>query len=113
MDDALHFTTGEEEQKGKNLAANPEVLLTTGRLDWQAGIDIVVEGSATRPNDQALLERLALAWRERWDGSWHFEARDGRFYHAGGSEVAAYSVQPRKVMAFAQGAFAHTSHRFA
>src|ERR1700689_4239793 len=42
-DDALHFTTGDDEQKAKNLSANPHVILTTGRNDWQAGLDIVVE----------------------------------------------------------------------
>jgi len=40
-DDALHFTTGGEEQKAANLRANSHVILTTGRNDWQAGLDIV------------------------------------------------------------------------
>ena len=51
LDDALHFCTGETEQKAHNLAANPHVLLTTGDNGWQGGVDVVVEGPAVRVTD--------------------------------------------------------------
>src|ERR1700684_2390966 len=51
LDDALHFSTGPEEQKARNLASNPRVALTTGANDWQSGLDGVVEGEAVRVTD--------------------------------------------------------------
>src|SRR5207244_11005676 len=42
LDDALHFCTGPDEQKARNLASNPRVALTTGANDWQSGLDVVV-----------------------------------------------------------------------
>ena len=54
-EDALHFTTGEDEQKGANLRANDRVLLQVGRLDWERGIDVVVEGQAKPATDPAVL----------------------------------------------------------
>lgn len=112
-DDALHFTTGDGEQKAQNLRTNSQVILTTGHNDWQAGVDIVIEGDALRATDQAVLERLIVAFQSKWDGdTWAYTARDGKFYHPAGFEVLAYSVAPKKVLAFAQGTFGHTVHRF-
>jgi general stress protein 26 len=112
-DDALHFTTGADEQKAANLRANSHVILTTGHNDWQAGLDIVVEGDAIQTTDQSALERLRAPFGSKWDGdTWTYTARDGKFYHPGGFEVLAYSVAPKKVLAFAQGTFGHTVHRF-
>jgi general stress protein 26 len=112
VDDALHFTTGEHEQKARNLRAHSRVLLSTGRLDWQAGMDIVVEGDAFIQTDQHLLERLGEAWRKKWDGRWQYEARDGRFFHPGDFEVIPFSVAPETVLVISEGAFAQTTHRF-
>src|SRR5919109_16702 len=67
LDGALHFSTGSEEQKAVNLRANPHVILTTGCNQWDRGIDVVVEGDATRVTDDATLRRLADAWRSKWD----------------------------------------------
>lgn len=113
VDDALHFTTGDEEQKAANLRSNSRVALTTGRNDWQGGVDVVVEGNAVLATDQVVLERLCEVWRTKWDGSWEYSARDGHMFHPGGFEVLAYSVVPTKVLAFAKGPFCHTVHRFA
>ena len=43
-DDTLYFCTGAEEQKGVNLARNPQCALTTGTNLWKTGLDVVVEG---------------------------------------------------------------------
>ena len=112
LDDALHFCTGETEQKAHNVAANPHVLLTTGDNGWKGGLDVVVEGAAARVTDDALLGRLAAAWRAKWDGQWQFEARDGAFHHGDGGRALVFRVAPTKVLAFGKGTFTHTRHRF-
>src|SRR4051812_33319724 len=43
MDDAIHFSTGADEQKEHNLRTNPHVALMTGSNVWDQGTDIVVE----------------------------------------------------------------------
>ena len=112
-DDALHFCTGETEQKAHNLAANPNVLLTTGDGRWDAGVDVVVEGAAERVTDDDRLARLAELWRTKWDGQWVFEARGGKFHFPEGEgEALVFRVEPTKVLAFGKGTFTHTSHRF-
>ena len=88
-------------------------MLTTGCNTWNEGVDVVIEGDAVRVTDQALLERLAQLWAEKWDGSWHFEARDGVFVHEGGAgEALVFAIDATKVLAFAKGEFSHTRHRF-
>ena len=44
----LHFCTGDQEQKTRNLAANPRCVLTTGTAALRSGLDVVVEGTADR-----------------------------------------------------------------
>ena len=116
LDDALHFCTGAEEQKAVNLRANPHVTLTTGCNTWNAGLDVMVEGTAERVTGRAELERLAAAWRTKWDGSWKFEVGDdGSFRNegSGDGEALVFAVRPAKVLAFAKGTFSHTRHVFA
>lgn len=113
LDDALHFATGETEQKARNLAANPHVLLSTGDNRWEAGLDVVVEGDAVRVTGDDQLGRLADAWRTKWDGQWVFEARDGEFHFPDdGATALVFRVEPTTVLAFGKGVFTHTSHRF-
>ena len=112
LDGALHFCTGGEEQKAVNLRTNPHVALTTGRNDWDRGLDVVVEGDAVQVTDEATLKRLADAWRTKWDGRWQFEARDGAFHHEDGGAALVYAVAPTKVLAFGKGPYSHTRHRF-
>jgi general stress protein 26 len=111
LDGALHFCTGAAEQKAVNLRANPHVALTTGRNDWDRGLDVVVEGAAVQVTDEPTLHRLAAAWRTKWDGQWQYEVRDGAFHHAAGTALV-YAVAPTKVLAFGKGTFTHTRHRF-
>src|ERR1700710_2537419 len=53
-DGDLYFTRGPGPQKARNLAANPPCTISM-RL---TGIDVVVEGEASRVTDQPTLERL-------------------------------------------------------
>jgi general stress protein 26 len=112
LEDAIHFTTGSEEQKAVNLRTNPNVILTTGCNEWDRGVDIVVEGEAVQITDDHLLERLAEAWARKWDGRWHFEVNDGAFQHESGGAALVFSVAPAKIFAFAKGTFSQTRHRF-
>jgi general stress protein 26 len=111
LDGALHFCTGPEEQKAKNLEANDHVVLTTGTPAFKEGLDVVVEGRAVRVTDEPLLQRLAKMWNDKLE--WPFEAVDGGFREksseVAGSDFAAtgiahvFAVAPTKVLAFGKG----------
>src|SRR5918999_2993609 len=107
LDGAIHFCTGDTEQKALNLRTNPHVVLTTGSNSWDHGLDVVVEGDAVQVTDDATLQRLANAWRTKWDGRWQFDWRGGTFHHEVG-EALVYAVAPTKVLAFGKGTFSHT-----
>jgi nitroimidazol reductase NimA-like FMN-containing flavoprotein (pyridoxamine 5'-phosphate oxidase superfamily) len=112
LDGAIHFATGGTEQKALNLRANSQVILTTGCNSWDGGLDVVIEGDAVRVTNDEMLERLAEAWTAKWDGRWHYEARNGSFHDTDGGPVLVFSVTPTKVFAFAKGRFGQTRHRF-
>jgi nitroimidazol reductase NimA-like FMN-containing flavoprotein (pyridoxamine 5'-phosphate oxidase superfamily) len=111
LDGAIHFATGPGEQKAINIRTNPHVVLTTGRDDWNDGVDVVIEGDAVQVTDDTTLQRLAQAWITKWDGRWHYEAREGHFHHDPG-QALVFSVRPAKVLAFGKGTFSQTRHRF-
>jgi general stress protein 26 len=123
LDDALHFCTGAAEQKGRNLESNPHVVLTTGCNTWDRGIDVMVEGDATRVTDEPTLQRLARAWADKWDGQWKFGVRDGGFVsppdvgddsdNDDATSALVFAVRPTKVLAFGKGTFSHTRFRTA
>jgi hypothetical protein len=111
-EDRLHFCTGPEEQKARNIAGNPRVALTTGSNLWKEGLDLVVEGSAVRIADDSRLRVLADLWRSKYHGDWDFTVEDGMFHHADGGSAVVFEVAPAKVLAFAKGRFAQTRYRF-
>jgi general stress protein 26 len=113
LDDAIYFATGTDEQKAVNLRSNQNVILTTGCNEWERGLDVVVEGEAVQVIDESVLQQLAKAWAEKWDGRWHYEVHDGTFRHEGASSaVLVFALKPAKVFAFARGTFGQTRHRF-
>ncbi|MFI0370439.1 pyridoxamine 5'-phosphate oxidase family protein [Actinomadura sp. 1N219] len=112
LDDALHFCTGPGEQKTRNLAGNPQVVLTTGCNRWDEGLDVMVEGTAQRVTDRATLERLATAWAAKWDGQWQYQVTETGFSHNSADDVQVFTVRPAKALAFGKGDFTHTTHRF-
>ena len=57
---AMWFTTGDNEQKAKNLSANQHCALTTG-TDTLTGMDYIIEGTASLVTDQATRK----TWRPR------------------------------------------------
>ncbi|MFJ2309104.1 pyridoxamine 5'-phosphate oxidase family protein [Streptomyces sp. NPDC087846] len=111
-DGALHFATGAEERKARNLAANPEVVVTTGNNTMGEGLDVVVEGRAERVRDDGRLSLLATAWEAKYGPEWHFDVRDGAFA-SGGRTALVFEVRPRTVFGFGKGAlFSQTRWRF-
>jgi nitroimidazol reductase NimA-like FMN-containing flavoprotein (pyridoxamine 5'-phosphate oxidase superfamily) len=111
LDGALHFCTGPDERKAKNLERNPSCILLKGSNALDHGLDVVVEGDARRVLDHGRLERLAAAYLEKYGDEWRFEVRDGGFAHAGGSvreeDVSlahVYEVAPARALGFARGA---------
>ncbi|MGC9541096.1 pyridoxamine 5'-phosphate oxidase family protein [Streptomyces sp. UG1] len=109
---ALHFCTGPEERKARNLALNPDVVLTTGTNTYDKGYDLVVEGEAVRITDDARLRELAAGWEAKYGAFWHFEAANGRFRHGSGYAYV-FSVAPRTVFGFGKGEpFSQTRWRF-
>lgn len=109
-ENSLYFCTGLQEQKAANVARNPQVALTTGCNKWKQGLDVVVEGTVVRVEDEATLRALADLWRRKYAGDWDFSVSDAMFHHDGGA-AAVFRMTPEKVLAFAKGAFAQTRFR--
>jgi hypothetical protein len=110
-DTAVHFCTGLEEQKARNLEHNDRVALTTGTNSWARGLDVVVEGSAVRVTDAGRLQRLADAYESKYGSVWHFDVGDGVFV-ADDHSAAVFRVDAAKVLAFAKDPHAQTTYRF-
>ncbi|MEQ4715465.1 pyridoxamine 5'-phosphate oxidase family protein [Nonomuraea sp. B19D2] len=112
QDGALHFTTGAEEQKARNLESNRNCALTTGVSSMSGGLDLVVEGVAERVTDPGRLKRLADAWEAKYGPEWHFEVGDGVFVNVADGEALVFEVAPSKVLGFRKGEFSQTRWRF-
>jgi len=109
-DGALHFCTGLEEQKARNLEHEDRVAVTTGNNTWAAGLDVVVEGRARRISDDAALQRLADAYEAKYGSFWHFDVKDGMFTSPA-SSAAVFRVESDKVIAFAKEPHGQTTFR--
>jgi nitroimidazol reductase NimA-like FMN-containing flavoprotein (pyridoxamine 5'-phosphate oxidase superfamily) len=114
LNGSLHFCTGPDERKAKNLEQNPQCILTTGN-DSLEGFDVVLEGRAERVGDEA--ERREIADT--------FEAKYGPHFAEGGTwsglgdamrsgEILLYRVVPAKIFGFEKGErqYSQTRWRF-
>jgi nitroimidazol reductase NimA-like FMN-containing flavoprotein (pyridoxamine 5'-phosphate oxidase superfamily) len=111
-DGVVHFCTGLDEQKARNLEHNDRVAITTGNNAWARGLDVVVEGTAVRLTDDESLRRLAEAWEAKYGAVWHFDVADGMFRHSDGGRAAVFRIEPTKVLAFAKDPHGQTTYRF-
>lgn len=103
------FCTGPTEQKARNLESNCTVAIATGTNTWNAGHDVVVEGTAERIVDAAALYTLAQAYFEKYGDDWKFEPGEGGF--GVGEELAlVYSVAPSKVLSFTKNPHGQTRY---
>jgi PPOX class probable F420-dependent enzyme len=109
-DGAFYFGTGLEEQKARNLEHNPRVAVTTGTNAWATGLDVVVEGTASRITDTAELQRAADAYGAKYGELWHWEVGDGVLVY-GDNKPALFRVEPDKVLAFAKDPHGQTRYR--
>ncbi len=111
LDGALHFCTGADERKAKNLAHNARCIIMTGCNSLHAGFDIVVEGEAARVSDEATLQRLADQYASKY--GWDFTVRDGAFHGGDGNVALVYAVTPTTAFGFGKGeSFSQTRWRF-
>lgn len=95
---AMHFCTGPEEQKAKNIAANAPCAVITGTNEWR-GLDVIVEGVAEPLTDHAELQELAGRYEAKYGSDWHFDVADGAFAHDAG-QALVFRVAPSKVWAY-------------
>jgi general stress protein 26 len=110
MDGALYFCTGPSERKAKNLMRNGHCVITTGCNALGEGLDLVLEGDATKVSEEATLHRLAQRYASKYD--WHYTVHDGALYGDGG-EALVYEVTPSTVFGFGEGSsFSQTRWRF-
>jgi general stress protein 26 len=111
LDGALYFCTGASERKAKNLAGNTHCVVTTGCNALNEGLDLVVEGDATRVSDEAGLQSVADAYASKYD--WHFTVRDGAFHGDAGNVAVVYEVRPKTAFGFGKGeTYSQTRWRF-
>ena len=120
-DGAMHVSTGEDEQKARNLAANPRCTLTTGRNTMDDGLDVILEGTAVRVTGRDRLVPLRDMWVAKYGETWRFDVSDDGFHHpnqpdldAGVASLAmVLAIRPARVYAFRKGAtFSQTRYRF-
>ncbi|AOS63614.1 pyridoxamine 5'-phosphate oxidase family protein [Actinoalloteichus hymeniacidonis] len=110
-DGALYFCTGGDEVKARNLAANPECVLTTGCNRMGSGFDVVVQGRAVSVTDEARLAVVAGDYESKY--GWVFRVEDGRFVGASGNVAEVFEVRPVTVYGYGRGAqYSATSWRF-
>jgi len=114
LDGASYICTGATERKAKNLAQNPHCILTTG-CNGLDGLDLVVEGEATRVSNRAELASIADTFEVKYGA--HFTAPEGTWFGLGDSirrdEVAVYRIAPSTAFGFGKGAvFSQTRWKF-
>ena len=93
IDGKIYFTSSPKARKGRNLAANPNCVLSV----TLKGLDLVVEGSAVRITDRPTLLRLAQRYAAQgWPASVRGEALTAEYSapSAGPPPWNLYAVRP-------------------
>jgi len=115
-DGRLYFSTGPAEQKARNLAGNAHCALTTGRNSLTEGLDIMVEGTAERVADPALLEEVIAAYEAKYGP--HITSPEGTFHGIGDAfrkgDAVVFAVAPDTAYGFGrdEGVYSHTRWTF-
>lgn len=114
LDGALYFCTGESERKAKNLARNAHCVLATGCNVLNEGLDMTVEGEATKVSDEAELRSVADTYESKYGP--HFTAPEGTFFGLSDTircgDALVYRVAPSTAFGFGKGTFSQTRWRF-
>ncbi|GAA2724135.1 pyridoxamine 5'-phosphate oxidase family protein [Actinocorallia aurantiaca] len=106
-DEAPWFATRPASRKAANLARNPRCVITVA----DPALDLVIEGTAAREEDEALLHRVAAAFKAKYE--WEFTVRGSRVQDddlPGSPEYAFYRITP--VRAYGYGADGLTATRW-
>jgi nitroimidazol reductase NimA-like FMN-containing flavoprotein (pyridoxamine 5'-phosphate oxidase superfamily) len=105
LDGAVYFCTGPTERKAKNLAQNPNCVLTTGCNGLDDGLDLVVEGAAAKVSARAELRSVADTFESKYGR--HFTVPDGTWFGLGdairGGDALVYRVAPSTAFGFGKG----------
>lgn len=115
-DGTLYFSTGPQEQKAKNLAHNAHCVLVTGGNSLTEGLDIVVEGTAERVDDPAVLEEVIAAHEAKYGA--HMTSPEGTFHGMGDAmrkgDALVFGVSPATAYGFGRddGVYTHTRWSF-
>jgi hypothetical protein len=113
LDGALHFTTGEDERKRRNLAGNSRCIVMTGCNAYGEGLDVIVEGAAVRVTGSEVLQRLADAYEAKYGAEWHFDIGDGGLVGGPGNVAWVYRVASDVAFGYGRGdEFSQTRWRF-
>ncbi|MEU6810494.1 pyridoxamine 5'-phosphate oxidase family protein [Streptomyces sp. NPDC046831] len=111
-DGVLYFSTGPGEQKARNLAHDAHCALTTGGNSLTEGLDLVVEGTAERVRDPALLEEVIAAYETKYGA--HITSPEGTFHGIGDAfrngDAVVFAVAPATAYGFGRdnGVYTHT-----
>jgi nitroimidazol reductase NimA-like FMN-containing flavoprotein (pyridoxamine 5'-phosphate oxidase superfamily) len=101
-DGAFYFNASPGTRKAKNLARNPQCVITVATHDF----DLVIEGEARKVDDEAKIQRIAEAYTA---AGWQPTVRDGALYteysapSAGPPPWPAYEVKPTTIFAPGHG----------
>jgi nitroimidazol reductase NimA-like FMN-containing flavoprotein (pyridoxamine 5'-phosphate oxidase superfamily) len=110
-DGAVHFCTGLQEQKARNLETNTSVALTTGNNTWAAGVDVVVEGRAVRVKGRDSLQDVADTIEAKYGSVWHFDVEGDEGFGSVEGPAGVFRIEASKVLAFAKDPHAQTTFR--
>ena len=111
----MYFCTGPAERKAKNLAQNPNCVLTTGCNGLDDGLDLVVEGAAAMVSEGPELRSVADTFESKYGRQ--FTAPNGTWFGLGeairGGDALVYRVAPSMAFGFGKGRqFSQTRWRF-
>lgn len=107
---SAYICTGADEQKARNLAADPHATLTTGCNRLDAGTDVVVEAVASPVTDHVELRRAADGLRAKHGDTWSFDVERGGFVHPHGGRAEVFRLDPTVVYAFGKAPATHTRY---
>ncbi len=103
LDGALYFTSSPGAQKAKNLARDPRCVISVSAQS----LDIIMEGEAQKITDDTTLQRLADAYKAKYD--WPITVKDHAYDAPYGAPTAGpppyelYQVTLSKVFGLGSG----------
>jgi hypothetical protein len=98
LEGAVYFSTGRTSQKGRNLAANPAVV-----IHLESGDDtVILEGVVAEVTDKEVLARFADAYETKYDFRPDVDDADGLYY----------KLHARKALAWRERDFPESATRW-